>query len=269
METAQSINSDGTAGVTGQAPQRTKVLVVSMADALDRQHRFSDRASAAVVPWRFFSAYSKLHPHLVYDETEALLAHGRPLRPGELGCYSSHYAIWEQLVADDDADQYVVLEDDVIVDWEYLKKIIDADLSPMKIDYLRLYYKYPVRQIVLMNAFVDRSRSLVELSDFAYGTQGYLITKAAAVRLLMHCRVVRRPIDDELDRSWAHGVRNLSVFPFPLIEESGASTIGASRFEKYPMPAHLRVRRRIHRFVERMRLRKAKAIRRLRHAFAN
>lgn len=251
-----------------QAPKRTKVLVVSMADATDRQQRFTERANGAGVSWSFFTAYSKLHPALVYDETEALLAHGRPLRAGELGCYSSHYAIWEQLVADD-VDQYVVLEDDVIVDWEYLKKIIEADLSTMKIDYLRLYYKYPVRQIVLKYAFVDRSRSLVELSDFAYGTQGYLITKAAAARLLKHCRTVHRPIDDELDRSWAHGVRNLSVFPFPLIEESGTSTIGASRFEKYPMPAHLRIRRRIRRFVERMRLRKAKAIRRLRHAFAH
>ncbi|MBI2257154.1 MAG: glycosyltransferase family 25 protein [Proteobacteria bacterium] len=252
----------------GVAPKRTKVFVVSMANATDRQQRFTERAAGANVPWSFFDAYTKLHPTLVYDETEALLTHGRPLRPGELGCYSSHYAIWEQLV-EDDVDQYVVLEDDVIVDWEYLKKIIETDLSAFKIDYLRLYYKYPVRQIVLMNAFVDRSRSLVELSDFAYGTQGYLITKVAAARLLRHCRVVRRPIDDELDRSWAHGVRNLAVFPFPLIEESGTSIIGASRFEKYPMPAHLRIQRRIRRFVERMRLRKAKAIRRLRHAFAH
>lgn len=248
--------------------RKTKVIVISMPNAVDRRQRFAERANGNAVPWTFFPARAGLHASLIYDETETLLAHGRPLRPGELGCYSSHYAAWEQLLQDD-ADQYVVLEDDVIVDWEFLKKIIDSDLTSMKIDYLRLYYKYPVRQIVVMNGFIDRAKSLVELADHAYGTQGYLITKVAAARLLQHCTVVRRPIDDELDRTWAHGVRNLSVFPFPLIEESGASSIGASRFEQYPLPAHLRLRRRLRRFVERMRLRKAKALLRLRHALAH
>ena len=260
------MNGDG----DGRAnpPRRTKIIVISMPNATDRRRRFAERAEGCSVPWAFFQAYSELHTSLRYDETEALLSHGRLLRPGELGCYSSHYAAWAQLLADD-VDQYVILEDDVIVDWEYLRRIIESDLTSLKIDYLRLYYKYPVRQIVVLNGFVDRSKSLVELADHAYGTQGYIITKAAAAKLSQHCRIVRRPIDDEMDRTWAHGVRNLCVFPFPLIEESGASTIGASRFERTTLPAHLRLRRRIRRFVERMRLRKAKALLRLRHALAH
>jgi glycosyl transferase, family 25 len=248
-------------------PRRTKIIVVSMPDAVERRQRFTERSGEADMAWSFFEAHSKLHPALSYDETEAMLSHGRPLRVGEIGCYSSHYAAWQQLL-EDDVDQYVVLEDDVIVDWACLKKILDSDLAALNIDYLRLYYKYPVHQVILKNAFAG-SRTLVELADYAYGTQGYLITKVAAARLLQHCRVVRRPIDDELDRTWAHGVRNLSVFPFPLIEEAGKSGIGHARFEKFALPSHLRLRRRLNRFIERMRLRKAKAILRLRHAFAH
>lgn len=249
------------------ATVKTKVIVVSVAGATERREKFAERARAAAVPWDFFSAHTTLHPALSYSETEAMLAHGRPLKPGELGCYSSHYAAWEQLL-NDDVDQYVILEDDVIVDWAYLKKVIESDLAALNIDYLRLYYKSPVPQIVVMNDFIERSKALVELADFAYGTQGYLITKAAAEKLVKHCQIVRRPIDDELDRAWAHGVRNLSVFPFPLIEESGKSTIGTVRFERFAMPDHLRTKRRLRRLVERMRLRTAKVIMRFRHAFA-
>jgi glycosyl transferase family 25 len=268
MQHREQVETNGDGVGRSNLARRTKIIVISMPNAAARRRRFAERAEGCGVPWEFFQAYSELHASLRYDETEALLSHGRLLRPGELGCYSSHYAAWAQLLADD-VDQYVILEDDVIVDWEYLKKIVESDLTDLKIDYLRLYYKYPVRQIVVMNGFVDRSKSLVELADHAYGTQGYLITKTAAATLLEHCRVVRRPIDDELDRTWAHGVRNLCVFPFPLIEESGASTIGISRFERTALPAHLRLRRRFRRFVERMRLRKAKALLRLRHALAH
>ena len=177
------------------ATAKTKVIVVSVAGATERRERFADRARAAAVPWTFFDAHTTLNPALSYSETEAMLAHGRPLKPGELGCYSSHYAAWEQLL-NDDVDQYVILEDDVIVDWEYLKKVIASDLAALNIDYLRLYYKSPVPQIVVMNDFIERSKALVELADFAYGTQGYLITKAAAAKLVKHCQIVRRPIDD-------------------------------------------------------------------------
>jgi glycosyl transferase family 25 len=268
MRPQEQIEANGAGVSSRNSARRTKIIVISMPNALDRRTRFAERAEGGAVPWEFFQAHSELHASLTYDETEALLSHGRLLRPGELGCYSSHYAAWSQLLADD-VDQYVILEDDVIVDWEYLRKIIESDLTSLKIDYLRLYYKFPVRQIVVVNGFIDRSKSLVELADHAYGTQGYLITKAAASKLLAHCRIVRRPIDDEMDRTWAHGVRNLCVFPFPLIEESGASMIGASRFERTVLPARLRLRRRIRRFVERMRLRKAKALLRLRHALAH
>ncbi|MGH8469241.1 MAG: glycosyltransferase family 25 protein [Gammaproteobacteria bacterium] len=231
---------------------RTKIIVVSMPDAQERRSRFADRARNATVAWSFFSAYSVLHPALTYAEQEAIVAKGRPLRKGELGCYSSHYGAWESLQADD-ADQYIVLEDDVIVDWAFIGKIVGIDFADVGIDYLRLYYKHPVEQALLRQNFVDHSRWIVELSDYAFGTQGYLITKAAAKTLLSHCRIVRRPVDDEMDRSWAHGVPNLAIVPFPIIEESVQSTISEMRFERFVIPRHLMLRRFITRVTERLR----------------
>jgi glycosyl transferase family 25 len=69
------------------------------------------------------------------------------------------------------------------------------------------------------------------------------MTREGAERFVRHCREVRRPLDDELDRSWEHGVACLGIFPFPLIEQSTASTIGPARFERFTIPPRLRLRR--------------------------
>ena len=238
--------------VTSDRSVRTRVIVISMADADSRRSRFEERAHNAPVAWSFYPAHTSLHPALRYDEESAIIAKGRPLRAGEIGCYSSHYAVWHDLQSDD-ADQYVVLEDDVIVDWTFIGKLAQVDLAAMGVNYLRLYYKFPARAALVKADFIDRARSIVELAGNAYGTQGYAITKAGAKLFLDHCRLVCRPVDDEMDRTWVHGQWNLAVFPFPILEESASSTIGNTRFEGFVVPKHLKLKRLIAHRVERWR----------------
>jgi glycosyl transferase family 25 len=248
--------------MTSGRPVRTRIVVISMADAGERRRRFEERARTAPVTWSFYSARASLHPSLRYDEEGAIVAKGRPLRAGEIGCYSSHYAAWEDLQGDD-ADQYVVLEDDVIVDWTFIGKLAETDLAATGINYLRLYYKAPARAAVVKENFIDRARSIVELAGNAYGTQGYAITKAGARIFLDHCRLVCRPIDDEMDRTWVHGQRNLAVFPFPILEESAGSTIGNTRFDRFVIPKRLKLKRLVAHRVERWRRDASMTLRRL------
>lgn len=231
-----------TSGDPQSAMARTRIVVISMANASERRARFEERAQDAPVAWGFYPAHTSLHPSLRYDEERAVVVRGRPLRAGEIGCYSSHYAAWEDLQKDE-ADQYVVLEDDVIVDWTFVGKLAQVDLAAMGINYLRLYYKFPARAALVKENFIDRARSIVELAGNAYGTQGYAITKAGARVFLDHCRIVCRPIDDEMDRTWVHGQRNLAVFPFPILEESAGSIIGNTRFDQFVVPKRLKLKR--------------------------
>jgi len=90
---------------------------------------------------------------------------------------------------------------------------------------------------------VEQQRTLIQYLDRPLGTQGYVMTREGARHFVRHCREVRRPLDDELDRSWEHGVACLGIFPFPVIEQSTASTIGPARFERFRIPGRLRVRR--------------------------
>ena len=72
---------------------RTKIIVISLPAAQERRERFRERAHNAPVAWSFYPGRTGLHPRLHYDEQAAIIAKGRPLRPGELGCFSSHSAI--------------------------------------------------------------------------------------------------------------------------------------------------------------------------------
>ena len=221
---------------------RTSIVVISLPEAADRRATFAARAAQTSLPWRWFDARRELGPGLEHDPDEAIVAKGRPMYPGELGCYASHYAAWTSFL-ESDTDQLLVLEDDTIVDWGFLAAMVEVDLAAAGIAYLRLYAKRPCPFRTLLTNAIVRQRSIIEFFDRPLGTQGYVLTRAGARRLVPHCRRVRRPIDDELDRSWDHGIRTLCVFPFPVIEESTASGIEAARWDPYVMPRRLRLRR--------------------------
>jgi glycosyl transferase family 25 len=232
------------------AQPRTRILVISLKAAEARRRAFA-AAAATDLEWEFVDACESLHPDLSYNDEDAVVAKGRPLTRGEIGCYSSHFAAWRQLV-ESDHDQFVVLEDDVIVDWDYLAALVRMDHSADGHDYIRLYYKKPAPVRVIQRDFGSRTRWLTQVMGHCFGTQGYLITRRAAGVFIESFRRVRRPVDDEMDRFWAHGVPNLAVFPFPIIERAQESGIGLARFETFDIPAHLRLRRTFARQRERL-----------------
>jgi glycosyl transferase, family 25 len=229
----------------------TLVLVISLADAAERRAGFVERARVTTLPWRFLDAHRELGAGLTYRPDEAVVAKGRPLTPGELGCYSSHYHAWLALL-DSQAAQMIVLEDDTIVDWTFLEKLATVDFRTLGVHYLRLFARRP-SAFRLHGEAIESQRYLVEYAGYAHGTQGYVITRAGAERFVCHCRRVRRPVDVELDRAWDHGVPCLAVFPFPLTEISSGSTIGSARWARPEIPAALRGARFRMRVVERAR----------------
>lgn len=232
-------------------------MVVSMTGATERRAAFTARAKRARLPWRFFNARTELPDGLVYDAAAVERNKGRQLTPGEIGCYSSHYAIWQE-IALRGIPQCVVLEDDTIVDWAFLSALAETDLSACDMPYLRLYAKLPAFSRTIECDFVQRSRSVIEYVGHAYGTQAYAITLAGAQAFLQACSTIQRPIDDQMDRSWEHGIRNLAVFPAPVIEEFGESAIGSARFQAGRSKAFYSPRQRLTRWIDRQKIRAMK-----------
>lgn len=228
-----------------------------MTDAAERRAAFTARARRASVPWRFFNARTDLAAGLAYDAEAVERNKGRQLTSGEIGCYSSHYAIWQEIVVRG-IPQCVVLEDDTIVDWAFLAALAATDLAACDMPYLRLYAKLPAFSRTIERDFIQHSRSVIEYVGHAYGTQAYALTLAGARAFLQACSTIQRPIDDQMDRSWEHGIRNLAVFPAPVIEEFGESAIGAARFQAGRSKAFYTPRQRLSRWIDRQKIRAMK-----------
>ena len=75
----------------------TKIVVISLPDATERRAAFAARAGGVGLDWSFIDAGRGLGPNLTYDPDEAIVSKGRPLSPGELGCYASHYASLDEV----------------------------------------------------------------------------------------------------------------------------------------------------------------------------
>lgn len=208
---------------------KTEITVISLARDAERRASFARQAEAAGVDWRFFDACTALTPALQYDPADSIIAWGRALTPGELGVYASHYSLWQGLIASG-ADQLIAFEDDTLVDWAFIRRISEIDFSAQGVQFLKLFSRIASPCKCLRWEYIEPSRSLIRFTDYALGAQAYLITRSGAQTLVRHCRRVRRPIDHEMERFWAHGLPNLAVYPFPVIEISSPSRIGERMF---------------------------------------
>ncbi len=228
----------------------TRIFVISLATAEARRQRFTERARSARVPWEFFDGYTSLHPALSYEPEAALVGGGRALTSSELGCYSSHYATWLQLLSDPAADRYIILEDDTIPNWTLMERIVKSAPEEIGADLLRFYFTRipPVREV--KRGFLGASYAIVELLDIAWGAVGYMINKRAAEKLVRHLQTVLRPVDIAMEAAWLHGVPNYAVFPFPVMEEGESSTISDDRYAAAPKPLPLKLRRAVARLAE-------------------
>ena len=227
----------------------TAIKVISLTRDTVRRATFAERAKDAPIEWSFFDARTSLHPDQIYDETRARVVK-RALLAAELGCFGSHYALWHWLVRSEN-DQLIVLEDDTIVDWSCLSSLSQLSLESARMSYLRLVAtRLP---IVRMKAGRIGDRDLIRFLGYAYGTQGYVISRNGAKQMLEHGRHVERPVDDMLDRTWAHGLANFCVYPFAVKDADSETTITSASRGSVKVEASLATQRRAYMMAEKSR----------------
>ena len=175
--------------------------------------------------WNFFDACEAVPEGLRYDAAAAVRAVRRPLTTGELGCFASHWTLWRWLGEQAAGTVLAVLEDDLLLDPEFFAALPEL-VARLPAEYVRLYAKAPAPARVIGRL---AGRHLVRYRGIAFGTQAYLLQQSAAAKLCASITRIVRPIDDEMDRYWAHRVANIGLFPFPVLEIGGPSTIEAGR----------------------------------------
>ncbi|KQP43199.1 glycosyltransferase family 25 protein [Pseudorhodoferax sp. Leaf274] len=221
---------------------KTAIRVISMESATKRRTEFGEAANGCGLDWAFFPALRQAEAPLRYDMQLAVSRFGRPLKPGEIGCYASHYALWGWFLASD-YDQLVVLEDDTVVDWPAIAPLCRHDLSSHGIDILKLFSTHPLNARVAKYKLLSDHSHLLSVRGLTLGTQAYLLTRTGATALHRSCNVLCMPVDWAMSRYWDYGVRNYCLFPFPVLERHGPSTIGHSAQEEFLPTARQRAAR--------------------------
>lgn len=218
----------------------TKIMVISVPTARERREAFEKSITGMPPRWDYFDAFSNLSPSLIYTADAALRKSANVLNKAELGCYSSHYSLWRWLL-DSDYSQIIIFEDDVVVDWPFIEKLQRIDFASQGIHYLRLFTKIPARWRYVKTPFFDKYHHLIRFTNFALGSQAYILTREGARILIEHGQRLDCAVDVFMDRYWQHGLPNLALYPFHVFERFQESSIGYERFETPKLSASQRL----------------------------
>lgn len=210
---------------------KTLIRVISVAGSARRGtfHR-----PPAGVEWEFFDASTGLAEGFEYDLDVAWAHIKRALAPGEIGCYCSHVRAWQALLADPTADQILVVEDDVYVDWPVTLHLTEIDWASKGVHFLKFFGRFPAKFHVAEKNYPIWDRHVVQYQTQQFGTQIYLLTRHAAERFVRNFRRISRPIDVEMERPWATGIPVAGIVPPTALELSVPSSGVDRRADREP-----------------------------------
>ena len=208
-----------------------KIAVISRTVALARRARMRDYLNTSSHDWFFFDAAEGSTASGLPLNPDARRIRGRVLAKGEIGCFQSHWLLWQMLSRSAD-DWICVIEDDVFLDPSFDFPALIGRLKAANIHLIRLHFLF-LAQHEILGRF--GRRSIVRFKRSPFGTQAYLISRQGASQLLQSITEIKRPIDDEMDRFWEHRLPIVALFPFPTLELTEHTSINTREISKDPL----------------------------------
>ncbi|CAM5194797.1 hypothetical protein CDEF62S_06046 [Castellaniella defragrans] len=206
------------------------VRVVNLASRADRREQVAAQfARVGVASYSFFEAVNGTanpdHPLFrLYDPAarRRIKGRGRDLKPSQLGCYASHYRLWQECVAS--GEPLIVVEDDAVI----------LDNFPALLDQARgLAERWP---LVWLHDNDKPGRSptlrvghagpfsLHKTLKSHYRTVAYLLSPAGAQGLLRYSRTWIYPVDDAMCRYYDHGVESILIQPHCVTHDNDSAS---------------------------------------------
>ena len=130
---------------------------------------------------------------------------------GMIGCALSHITLWNQLINDSTTDKYIVLEDDIIIDDNFAKIILQLNekINEYKIDYINLSCFGIGCKLIESKFTIDDYE--FGLSPLPLTTSAYIITKLGANKLLQSNI---HPVNYHIDVSIAmRDINRYTIYP--------------------------------------------------------
>ncbi|HCH70568.1 MAG TPA: hypothetical protein DE042_08885 [Colwellia sp.] len=227
-----------------------KTYVINLTGSDERWTVTSSRLKELGVPFERFAAIDgRLSPHPLfkrYDDNLRQKYRGRELSAGELGCFSSHFLLWQRCVELN--EQIVIMEDDIIINNSFPAAIKIAEENIERLPYLRFsgmaLKNRPYKKIDHLGDF-----DLIDHIKGPIGTQCYVLSPKAAEKFIRYADVWFLAVDDYMDRYWSHHVDCFSLKPFPIsIIRDNNSDI--PRIPKAPQPIWKSIRKEAYKLLE-------------------
>lgn len=157
-----------------------------------------------------------------FDDAGRKVSH---LKRGEIGCYASHLAIYQRMIAGEFGQAAIVLEDDIEIAADFAAVLVEAlRVLPKSWDLVRLS-NVPKRAYVPVVPLLG-ARDLAIYSKIPNSTGAYLISIDGA-RKLIGPRRRQRAIDNDLQRGFEFELTTFGVVPAPVKPDVFTSTIDA------------------------------------------
>ncbi|MCH4614497.1 glycosyltransferase family 25 protein [Helicobacter pylori] len=187
---------------------------------------------------------NKKHPPCALKNFFHAIKHcGKRMGFGELGCYASHYSLWQKCIELNEA--ICILEDDIIIKERFKESLEFCYQHINELGYIRLMHleenvakqKTPVKGVSQILNFKD-----------GIGTQGYVLAPKAAQKLLKYsAKEWVMPIDCVMDRHYWHGVKNYVLEEFAIAcDEMNAQNSNTEKQRPKKLPLSIRIGRSLH-----------------------
>ena len=249
-------------------PRSLPVFVINLARDAERRRHMEDALRAIGLGAEFIAAVDgralSAAERAAYDANRALRVYGVAMSDGEIGCYLSHYRLYERIVREG-IETALILEDDLDISPE-LPAILDTLIeSPdrnwlvVRLESLRPRVHNPPsdRFSGVRVAELPGGSGLYRLGTHVLGAGAYLIRREGAERMLAYGRRIFMPIDHTMDRFWENGIAPYVVRPFPVRQRPDfESRIGARGPDRrLGQPFAVQLQRRLQRISDSLRKR--------------
>jgi glycosyl transferase family 25 len=143
------------------------------------------------------------------------------LTPGEVACFLSHRKCW-QMIIERNLPCALVLEDDVVIGQAGASLLASDGWVPADADIVKLETDFKPVRLAARAASREAGHDVVRLYSSHYCAAAYLVTQAAARRLLAATECFRDAVDEMLFAVRSPLSRSLTIYqmdPAPFVQE--------------------------------------------------
>jgi glycosyl transferase family 25 len=178
--------------------------------------------SAEFVPGVYGKELTSADREAVYDREKALRVYGVEMMNSEIGCYLSHYRLYERMVREQ-IPVALIMEDDLAVAPDFPAVVEELAHDPAPVWEVVRFESQRGRVLAPKRPCDEGVRvrdvgagGLYRLRTHVLGFGAYLIRLEGAKKMLSYGRRIFMPIDQTMDRFWENGITPYVVRPFPV-----------------------------------------------------